>query len=98
MTSVAVVIGLLLVLTIRPGERGPREELRASIVAHEQALDEGVRALDALKAGMRALDEEVSSLRGEFAAKDGQIRTARQVLESVRAEVMQFELARVTAT
>ncbi len=75
-----------------------REELRASIVAHEQALDEGVRALEALKAGMRALDEEVSSLRGEFAAKDGQIRTARQALESVRAEVMQFELARVTAT
>jgi proton glutamate symport protein len=29
-TSVAVVIGLFLVLTIRPGERGAREELRAS--------------------------------------------------------------------
>jgi Na+/H+-dicarboxylate symporter len=29
-TSVAVAIGLFLVLTIRPGERGPREELRAT--------------------------------------------------------------------
>lgn len=29
-TSVAVAIGLLVVMTIRPGERGPREELRAS--------------------------------------------------------------------
>jgi Na+/H+-dicarboxylate symporter len=38
-TSVAVAIGLLLVLTIRPGERGPREELRAS----SQRLSEEIR-------------------------------------------------------
>ncbi|HEX5068889.1 MAG TPA: chromosome segregation protein SMC [Vicinamibacterales bacterium] len=74
-----------------------REELRGSIRETERLLDEDVRAIDAFKAKMRALDERVVQLRAEFNAADHQIRTARAALDLVRAELMQSELSRATA-
>jgi len=38
-TSLAVAIGLVFVLTIRPGERGPREELRANWPQYEKQIE-----------------------------------------------------------
>ena len=74
-----------------------REELRASIRETEHLLDEDVRAIEAFKTKMRALDERVVQLRTEFSAADHQIRTARAALDQVRAELMQSELSRATA-
>ena len=74
-----------------------REELRASILQTERLLDEDVRAIEAMRARMRHLDEQVVVLRGGFAAADQHIRTARAALESVRANLMQSELSRATA-
>ena len=74
-----------------------REELRASIQQTERLLDEDVRAIDALRARMRGLDERVVTLRAEFSASDQQIRAARAALDAVRADVMQSELTRATA-
>jgi chromosome segregation protein len=74
-----------------------REELRASIKETERLLDDDVRAIEAFKTKMRALDERVVQLRGEFSAADHQIRTARAALDLVRAELMQSELSRATA-
>jgi chromosome segregation protein len=75
-----------------------REELRASIASHEQALDEDARLLDRLKGGMRALDEEVVLLRQQFSVRDQEIRSARHVLEAIRTEVMHSEVTRATAS
>jgi chromosome segregation protein len=43
------------------------------------------------------VDEQVVTLRADFGAADTQIRAARHALEGVRAEVMQFEVARAGA-
>jgi chromosome segregation protein len=75
-----------------------REELRAGIVEAERLVDEDIRVLDDLRVRMRAFDERVVELRAEFGRKDQDIRSARHALESVRAEVMQAEVARATAS
>ena len=75
-----------------------RAELRASIQQTERELDEDVRAIEALRTKVRGLDEQVVSLRGAFSAADHHIRSARAALEAVRAELMQSELSRATAS
>jgi chromosome segregation protein len=74
-----------------------REELRISIRETERLLDEDIAALERLQQEMRGLDERVAALRGEFAAADHDIRSARHDLEVVRRAVMQAEVARATA-
>ena len=74
-----------------------RDELRTSIRETEHALDDDVRVLDDLKVTMRGLDEKVVALREEFNAGDHEIRGARHVLEGVRADVMQSEVAKARA-
>ena len=56
------------------------------------------RTFEAMRAGMRGLDEKVVELRTEFSAADQRIRGARQLLEGVRADVMKAELAKTTAS
>jgi chromosome segregation protein len=72
-------------------------QLRESIAVTERALDEAVQALGDLTRGMRDLDERVAGLRQELADRERGIRGDRQVLEAVRADVMQLEVARATA-
>jgi len=55
-TSIAVGIGLLFVLTIQPGNRGPRDDLRAN--AREQVL--GEHAADAREAKLLAEKEKTA--------------------------------------
>ena len=74
-----------------------RAELRQDIQDTERLIDEDVRAIESLRAKMRTVDEQVITLRADFGAADTQIRSARHALEGVRAEVMQFEVARAGA-
>ncbi len=74
-----------------------RTQLGNSIVETHRLLDENVETLERLRAEMRVLDEEASTLRSRFGEKEHDIRGARQVLEGVRAVVMQAEVARATA-
>ncbi len=74
-----------------------RRELAAGIQETEGRLDEDIRALERHQVEVRDLDACVISLRQDFAAKDHDIRAARQRTETVRADVMQFEVARATA-
>ena len=74
-----------------------REQLRSSIADTERQLDEGVHGLDRFRAELRQIDEQVAGVRGQFAGRDQEIRTARQALEAIRSEVMQFEVGRATA-
>jgi chromosome segregation protein len=74
-----------------------RAELTSAIADNERRLDQDVRDLDALKQRVRDADDAMSERRGEFGAREVDIRGARQTLEAHRAEVMQFELARATA-
>lgn len=74
-----------------------RSQLRESIVETERLLDGDVRVLEGLRSQMRGFDETVTGLRGRFGDKEHDIRGARQALETVRAAVMQSEVARATA-
>ncbi|MEO8483835.1 MAG: chromosome segregation protein SMC [Acidobacteriota bacterium] len=75
-----------------------REQLRTSVVDGRVALDKDVLALEDLRAAMRQVDEQLAGIRQEFAGRDQAIRGARQVLDDVRGEVSQADVARARAT
>ncbi|MHC4407418.1 MAG: dicarboxylate/amino acid:cation symporter [Planctomycetota bacterium] len=52
-TTIAVAIGLASVLTIKPGERGPREELRSNWPQYEEQIGEDFAGKDAKVEGAR---------------------------------------------
>jgi chromosome segregation protein len=72
-------------------------ELRQSIADTFRLLDEDIRVIDALKLDLRAVDERVAALRGQFGSREQDIRGARKAYEIVRSEVTQSEVARATA-
>jgi chromosome segregation protein len=74
-----------------------RAELRASIADTERRLDEGVRTLDALKAQLRSADEQLAGVRGQFAGREHDIKSARHGLETVRAELSDLQVASARA-
>jgi chromosome segregation protein len=74
-----------------------RESLIAAISAGERALDEQVAALESLRGTLREADESAASLRSKVDDMDLGIREARRVLEAVRAEASDLEVARATA-
>jgi len=74
-----------------------RAALQSGIVSSEATLDEGLRAFDDLRDRVRAADEQSQALRGEFEQHEGRIREARRLLEAVRAEASQLDVARATA-
>jgi chromosome segregation protein len=73
-------------------------ELRTAIAENTAALDEDVRVLDGIRALLRQADDRVSTFRTDFVEREHGIRTARTALEAVRNDVMQSEVARVTAS
>jgi chromosome segregation protein len=77
--------------------RTTREQLLVAIEEGEHALDEQIRALDALREDLRAADDAAGALRIKVDAQDVVIRDARRVLEEVRAEAGELEVARATA-
>lgn len=58
-TSVAVTIGLVFVLTIRPGDRGPREEIRATWNERRAKLAEDPREAKVAAAGKKTAAETI---------------------------------------
>ncbi|MCC7042311.1 MAG: chromosome segregation protein SMC [Acidobacteria bacterium] len=78
--------------------QGRCADLRSAIASSEAALDEDVRVLADLRAAVVEIDGLVNDLRREFDGRDHEIRTARHALDAVKAEVLQSEVARATAT
>jgi len=74
-----------------------REQLLETIATGERTLDDDIRLLDALRETLRAADEAASDLRTKVDAQDVVIREARRVVEGVRAEAAELEVARATA-
>ncbi len=74
-----------------------REELRTAVAEAERALDAGVRLFDELRDRVKSADERSASLREQFNAQEVRIREARRLVEHVRAEAAQFDVARATA-
>ena len=73
-------------------------QLRESIAGTERALDEAGQALGGLTRALGDLDDRVARLRQELSDREQAIRGDRQALEAVRADVLQWEVARATAT
>ena len=74
-----------------------REALRLGIIESERLLDEDVCAFESLKDGVRAADDESSTLRIRVDAGEQDIRAARRAQEEVRGEATQFEVASAKA-
>ena len=75
-----------------------REELHAGIGDTERLLDADVHTLEGLRVDLRELDEKLVGLRAQFEGREHDIRGARVVLEGVRTEVMQGEVAKAKAS
>ena len=73
------------------------DELHASIASGKQALDADILALDGFKRDVQAADEAASTLRVKSDEHEAVIRQARALLETIRAAVAGFDIARVTA-
>jgi chromosome segregation protein len=74
-----------------------REQLREAIATAETALDADIKAFEALKENVRTAEERCLTLRSTFGEHEGRIKDARKVLENVRAEAAQLDVARATA-
>jgi chromosome segregation protein len=76
--------------------RARRDALIAAIAEGERALDEEIRALDVLREDLRVADESAATLRATVDAQDARIRDARRMLEEIRGEAGELEVARAT--
>ena len=77
--------------------RARRESLLAGIADGERALDEDILALEGMRDELRAADEAAADIRARVDAQDRVIRDARRVLEEIRAQAGELEIARATA-
>jgi chromosome segregation protein len=77
--------------------RARRELLIAAVSEGERELDDAIRALEAVREDVRLADEAAADLRVRVDAQDALIRDARRMLESVRADANDLEVARATA-
>jgi chromosome segregation protein len=88
-------------IAARAGEReqthARREALLAAIADGERALDDDIRALESMRDDLRAADDAATGVRTQVDAQDLVIRDARRVLEEIRTEAMDLEVARATA-
>ena len=74
-----------------------REELLETIAAGERSLDQDILALDGIREQLRTADDAATALRAAVEAQDGVIRDARHVVEGIRTEATELEVARATA-
>jgi chromosome segregation protein len=77
--------------------RARREGLLEAVAEGERTFDADVRALDALRQDLHTADEAASVLREKVDAQDFVIREARWVLEDIRKQAGELEIARATA-
>jgi chromosome segregation protein len=71
--------------------------LRKAVADGKVALDDEIRALDALRQELRTLDDAVAALKTAVDAQEALIREARAQLEGFRGRVAELDLARATA-
>jgi chromosome segregation protein len=74
-----------------------REALLQSIEDETRSLDEHLRMLEEFRAEVRAADETAATARAAVDAQDVVIREARAVVEQVRIQAGELEVARATA-
>ena len=74
-----------------------REQLREAIATAEAALDADIKTFEELKENVRSAEERCLTLRSTFGEHEGRIKEARRVLENIRAEAAQLDVARATA-
>jgi chromosome segregation protein len=77
--------------------RARREALLTAIEEGARALDADIQTLAALRDELVRADEAATARRGGVDAKEVEIRTARQALETIRAEASELDVARATA-
>ncbi|HEX4347988.1 MAG TPA: chromosome segregation protein SMC [Vicinamibacterales bacterium] len=77
--------------------RARLEGLRAAIVEGEARLDADVLALEQLRHDVHAADDVSAALRMQADEREAAIKTARALLEDIRAAVSELDIARVTA-
>jgi len=79
------------------GTRARREVLLTAIEEGARALDADIQTLAAMRDDVVRADEDASARRGSVDAKDGEIRSARQLLEGIRTEASELDVARATS-
>ncbi|MBM3777685.1 MAG: chromosome segregation protein SMC [Acidimicrobiia bacterium] len=77
--------------------RTRRAGLQQAVVDGQRSVDDGLFALDALRQELRGADEALGGLREQVETQEAGIRTARQVLESVRGRLSELDVVRATA-
>jgi chromosome segregation protein len=78
------------------GMRERAAALQASLASGEMRLDADVRSLDGLRLEVRTADDAVSDLRARADRLDGDLKSAREALESVRMFVASLDVERAT--
>jgi chromosome segregation protein len=73
------------------------DDLRAAVIAGQAKLDADVRSLDDLRREVQGADDAVAALRAASESQESTIRDARGSLETVRAMVGEYDIARATA-
>jgi len=73
------------------------EALQVAIADGKRTLDADILALDGFKRDVAQADEAAASLRVSADAHEAVIKQARAVLETVRAQVAEHDIARATA-
>jgi chromosome segregation protein len=74
-----------------------RESLLTAIAESERGLDHDIASLDAIRRDLVAADDAAAEIRARVDAQDAVIRDARRVLEEIRAQAAELEVARATA-
>ena len=80
---------------LRTAER--RDALVAAIAATEDQLELDVVRFESLRDEVRTSDDRTADVRQRIEQQVGQLRTAREVLEAVRADVSRLTVGRATA-
>jgi chromosome segregation protein len=74
-----------------------RASLLEAVADGERTLDEDILTLEAMRDDLRVADAHAGGLRLRVDAQDAVIREARRVLEDIRAQASECDVARVTA-
>ncbi len=74
-----------------------REQLLVAIADSERGLDEDVRRLATMREALVTADEAVTQCRATGEARDAAIREARRLLEEIRVQANEIDVARATA-
>ncbi len=77
--------------------RARRESLLQAVAEGERTLDEDIRSLDSFRQELRLADEVAGALREKVDAQDFVIREARWVVEDIRNQATELEVARATS-